>query len=193
VVTEIVVSGAGKLDPLRGTATRRLLPAPGSGLRNDELRDVNRECRGVRQSVIVTEQRRAESVGELDVEPVGDREVVAVGLCRAQERSNGGTMERPVDELIEGLRGLSGGKCIGALPPAENPRHLVVKVFGDGEFRVGRDELAEGFAAGGVGDQFGSGGGVDDDGDGQISPSDRSSASLSAARTAMVIAGRWSK
>ena len=98
-----------------------------------------------------------------------------------------------MDELIEGVRGLSGGQHVRALPPAENPRHLVVKVFGDGELRAGRDELAEGFAAGGVGDQFDSGGGVDDDGDGQISPSDRSSASVSAARTATVIAGRWSK
>jgi hypothetical protein len=145
------------------------------------------------QPVIVGEKRRAEPVGELDVEAVADREVVSVGPRPREQDSDSGTAKRPADELIEGDRGLSGGQNIGVLPPAQNACHLDIEMLRDGQVGTGGYEPPECFPPGGFGDQFDAGGGIDDDSDDQTSPSARSSASVSTALTGTGTAGRRSK
>jgi hypothetical protein len=110
--------------------------------------------------------------------------------CR---KSDGATAKRPADELMEGHRGLGSGQNAGVLPSAQNARHFDIEVLRDGKIRPGGYELPEGFPARRFGDQFDAGRGIDDDGNNQTSPSARSSASVSTARTATGTAGRRSK
>jgi len=63
----------------------------------------------------------------------------------------------------------------------------------DGQVGADGYKPPEGFPAGGFGDQFDAGGSIDDDSDSQTSPSARSSASVSTARTATGTPGRRSK
>ncbi len=80
-----------------------------------------------------------------------------------------------MDESIEGHRGLIGGQYVGVLPSAQNAGHLDIEMLWDGKVGTRWYELAEGFPAGGFSDEFDTGGGIEDYGDSQMSPSVRSS------------------
>ncbi|GAC1590970.1 MAG: hypothetical protein NVS3B21_08970 [Acidimicrobiales bacterium] len=96
--------------------------------------------------------------------------------------------ERPVDQPVQRGCCLSGREHTPEFPSPEDTGDLGGEMLRSGERGTWRDELAQCFAAGGVGDQFDAGGGVDDDNlGGQTSPSARASASVSTARTASLI------